>query len=202
MVIYFYADSDEIDNQRTSWFRTPEAALQAFQDETQSCVPRDLRPYIVRVVDPTSEQIEEERQLAGDNVQANELPQKGKKMKMRLETVKGNYESESLRELREWLEQMQPSFASVILPSKTGEYNASLRTDLDTAEAWLDALAQVILDVYESGEYDLDAEMPNRLAFHGIAARIEQTQEECSTDAEDIETLIRMAGHDLHRETL
>jgi len=121
-------------------------------------------------------------------------------MKMKLETIKGNYESESLRDLREWLETHQPAFATILVWSRDREVyeQANLRDDLPVTEALIDAIAQIVLDVYDSGEYEGDNEMPHRLCFHQIAARLERTLEE--SDPDDIETAIRFAGHDLHRE--
>jgi hypothetical protein len=120
-------------------------------------------------------------------------------MKVKLETIKGKYESESLRDCREWLETHEPAFSTILVWSRTEVWErANFRHDLPVAEALIDALAQIVLDVYDSGEYEGDNEMPHRLCFHQIAARLEQTVEE--SDPDDIETAIRFAGHDLHRE--
>lgn len=61
---YYYVTSDSIDNERTSWFRSPEAALAAWTAENAWVTSRDLQPYVRTVTDPTPEELAAERDYA------------------------------------------------------------------------------------------------------------------------------------------
>lgn len=74
MTQYYYADTDRMDNARTSWFRSEAAAMAAFEAEVQSWSDRDLQPYTREIVDPSPQEIQAEIRRAKLEGQAHEMP--------------------------------------------------------------------------------------------------------------------------------
>lgn len=74
MPTYYYADTERLDNARTSWFRTEKAALTFFNLETQNWSDRDLHPYTREIVDPSPQEIQAEILRAEQEGQAHDLP--------------------------------------------------------------------------------------------------------------------------------
>jgi hypothetical protein len=124
-------------------------------------------------------------------------------MQITIESTKGSYTG-TYAQVLYWLRTNQPSHATLVVPCGTADqepYRVSLLTQLDTDDAWRAAWAELIEEIYETGIYDTDTEVPHVSAAAAIAEQLPITLDECSAHRcyEDVESAVRWAAHDVWR---
>lgn len=117
-------------------------------------------------------------------------------MLLRIESVKGSFAGK-FQAVYDWLIEHQPSFATVTVPSRNGEFIVNLKPELSIEEGWLYLWIDLIEIVLEEKDFREDNEMV--LTSRKIFDQMPVTLSESYMDPENVEELIRWAGHDVFR---
>lgn len=115
-------------------------------------------------------------------------------MLIKIESVKGNY-CGKFQAAYDWLVKNQPSFATLTMPSRDGEYILNMQPELSIEQGWLCLWNDVIETILEEKDFIDDQEMV--LNSQKIFDQIPVTLNESYMEPENVEELIRWSGHDV-----
>lgn len=112
-------------------------------------------------------------------------------MLLRIESVKGSFVGK-FQAVYDWLMEHQPSFATVTVPGRDGEFISTLKPELSIEEGWLHLWIDLIRTVFEDFDDDSDTVLSSRKIFDQIPLTLS-----VCCDPENVEELILWAEHDV-----